>query len=869
MKAAPAVGVAAAPALTVLAIFFADGYQLYVVALLGLTAVVGVGLNVILGLTGQISLGHVGFYAIGAYVASILTVTHGWSFWPAFVLAGAAAGAAGVLLAIPALRVTGPYLAMVTIAFGFVVEQGAAEWKEVTGGWNGIMNIPTPAAFGYAFDERAIALFVVAFTTAALVLFARLKASPWGLAMRAVRDSEIAGQSLGLDLVRIRTMAFALSAVLAGLAGAVFASMTNFISPESFPFFQSILFLLVVMIGGSGTVLGPLFGAVVVVLLPELLSFLAEYRLLFVGALLLAVLWLAPEGVAGAIGRFTAGPPQARAARSGRFDAAAFLAGGRSGEALHVEDLRIAFGGVQAVTGVGLTARAGEVTSIIGPNGAGKTTLLNLMGGFYRPDSGRILLGGRDLAGRPSHVVARAGIGRTYQTTQLFPRMSVSENLLVALRGGRLGSIGSALFGRRRDEGLHEAAEGLLAFAGYEGAVDRPAGALPHVDKRLVEIARALATRPRVLMLDEPTAGLSRADTGRVGALLRRIAAAGVAVILVEHDMNLVMGVSDHVVVLDAGRAIADGVPAEVRTDPAVLKAYLGEGEGVARPAGRPAGPSPRAAIHAGEGVARREGRPAAGRRPPAGRPGGGDVLAVRGLAVGYGAAPVLHGIGFTVREGEFVTVLGANGAGKSTLMRAISGLHRPIGGEVLLMGRDVAAFSAHRIAGDGLILVPEGRQVFPELSVEDNIALGGFARPDFEAGSEVERMLDRFPALRARRGGRAGLLSGGEQQMLAIARGLVAKPKILMLDEPSLGLAPALVNDLYTVLAELRDEGITILLVDQMAALALSVADRGYVIESGRVVHEGTAEEIRGEPALERAYLGGFGGGGDAAAPG
>ena len=835
MKAAPAIGAAAALGLTVSAIFFADGYQLYVIALLGLTAVVGVGLNVILGLTGQISLGHVGFYAIGAYVASILTVAHGWSFWPAFLLAGIAAGVAGVLLAIPALRVTGPYLAMVTIAFGFVVEQGAAEWKEVTGGWNGIMNIPAPGAFGYAFDERAIALFVVAFTTVAIVLFARLKASPWGLAMRAVRDSEIAGQSLGLDLVRIRTTAFALSAVLAGLAGAVFASMTSFISPESFPFFQSILFLLVVMIGGSGTVIGPLIGAVVVVLLPEFLSFLAEYRLLFVGALLLAVLWLAPEGVAGAIGRFTA-RPDARAVRPGGFDAVAFLAEGRSGEALRVEDLRIAFGGVQAVTGVGFTARAGEVTSIIGPNGAGKTTLLNLMGGFYKPDAGRILLGGRDLAGRPSHVVARAGVGRTYQTTQLFPRMSVSENLLVALRGGRLGSIGAALLGRRRDEALQPTAEGLLAFAGYEGAVNRPAGALPHVDKRLVEIARALATRPRVLMLDEPTAGLSRADTGRVGALLRRIAAAGVAVILVEHDMNLVMGVSDHVVVLDAGRAIAGGTPADVRVDPAVLKAYLGEGEV--------------------EGIA----------RAPGWRPAGEDVLAVGGLAVGYGAAPVLHGIDFTVREGEFVTVLGANGAGKSTLMRAISGLHRPIGGEVLLLGRNVAAFSAHRIAGDGLILVPEGRQVFPELSVADNIALGGFARPDFEAGREIERMLDRFPALGARRDGRAGLLSGGEQQMLAIARGLVAGPKILMLDEPSLGLAPALVNDLYTVLAELRDEGITILLVDQMASLALSVADRGYVIESGRVVHEGTAEEIRGEPALERAYLGEFGGGSGAA---
>ena len=829
MKTAPVLGAAAALALTVPAIFFADGYQLYIIALLGLTAVVGVGLNIMLGLTGQISLGHVGFYAIGAYVASILTVTYGWSFWPAFLLAGAVAGAAGVLLAIPALRVTGPYLAMVTIAFGFVVEQSAAEWREVTGGWNGIMNIPTPSAFGHSFDERDIALFVVAFTTVAIVLFARLKASPWGLAMRAVRDSEIAGQSLGLNLVWIRTAAFALSAVLAGLAGAVFASMTNFISPESFPFFQSILFLLVVMIGGSGTVLGPLIGAVVVVLLPEFLSSLAQYRLLFVGALLLVVLWLAPEGVVGAIGRFTARPDM-RAVRPTGLDIAAFLTEGQTGETLHIEDLRIAFGGVQAVTGVGLTARAGEVTSIIGPNGAGKTTLLNLMGGFYKPDSGRILLGERDLAGLPSHVVARAGIGRTYQTTQLFPQMSVLDNLLVALRGGRLGSIGAALFGRRRDEPLHETAQGLLAFVGYEGAIHQPAGALPHVDKRLVEIARALATRPRVLMLDEPAAGLSHADTERVGVLLRRIAAAGIVVILVEHDMNLVMGVSDHVVVLDAGRAIADGAPADVRTDSAVLKAYLGKEES--------------------EGAG----------RAPGWRPAEEDVLAVGGLAAGYGAAPVLHGIDFAVRDGEFVAVLGANGAGKSTLMRAISGLHRPVDGEVLLRGRNVAALSAHRIAGDGLVLIPEGRQVFPELSVADNIALGGFAQPGFEAGIEIERMLNRFPALRARRDSRAGLLSGGEQQMLAIARGLVARPKILMLDEPSLGLAPALVNDLYTVLAELRDEGITILLVDQMAALALSVADRGYVIESGRMVHEGTAKEILSAPALERAYLGDLG---------
>ena len=203
--------------------------------------------------------------------------------------------------------------------------------------------------------------------------------------------------------------------------------------------------------------------------------------------------------------------------------------------------------------------------------------------------------------------------------------------------------------------------------------------------------------------------------------------------------------------------------------------------------------------------------------------------------------------------------MLGANGAGKSTLMRAVSGLHRPIRGRILLLGQEIASFSADRIAGAGLVLVPEGRQVFPELTVVDNIALGAFARDDFDAGTEVEGMLSRFPALRERRGQRAGLLSGGEQQMLAIARGLVAKPHILMLDEPSLGLAPTLIDGLFSVLAGLRDEGMTILLVDQMAALALSVADRGYVIESGEVVHHGSAAEIRSESALERAYLGDF----------
>ena len=364
-----------------------NSYYVFIMATLALTAVVGIGLNVLLGLTGQVSFGHVGFYALGAYTAAILMVGAKWSFWAALPVAALISGLIGALLALPALRVRGPYLAMVTIAFGFIVEHVAVEWRGLTGGQNGIMGITPPGGIG----ERGVALASIALAAAATLGFWLLARSRWGVAMRAVRDSEIAAESVGLNPVAIKTAAFTISAIYAGIAGAFFAPLSGFVTPSTFAFSQSILFVLVVIIGGAGFVAGPLVGAAIVVLLPEALAGLAEYRLLFFGALLLAVLWAAPEGVAGTALRLFARRRLPRIAQEGEVS----LAPVKRAQ-LSVAGLSIAFGGVRAAREVSFVAKAGAVTSLIGPNGAGKTTVLNLLGGFYRADAGTIRVGERE-----------------------------------------------------------------------------------------------------------------------------------------------------------------------------------------------------------------------------------------------------------------------------------------------------------------------------------------------------------------------------------------------------------------------------------------------------------------------------------------
>lgn len=800
--------------------FFLGSYALLVFSLFALGVTTVAGLNILLGLSGQVSFGHIAFYALGAYISAGLTLA-GLPLGIAMLAAMLACGLIGGLLAIPALRVSGPFLAMITIAFALVVRHVLIEWRDVTGGSNGLMGIPMPE-FGGLDPAIGLAVCCGLLMMAALCGFARLQHSQWGLAMRAVKASEIAARSLGFNPVVSKTLAFTLSAVLTSAAGALVAPLMMFINPDSFPFSQSILFILAVVIGGSGTLLGPVLGALLIVVLPELLSSFAEYRLLIFAVLLLVVLWLAPRGLLGTLGRWLAKPPVALAPQTP--DAALLQRHfSHSGQPLlKVENIGIRFGGVQAAKDVSFSVRGGEVLGLIGPNGAGKTTVLNMISGFYRADNGSIQLQ-RELRGLAAWRVARNGIARTYQTTQLFSGMSVLENLLVAQQRGRQG-----LPWRRPAAEAHDIALALLALVGYRGSVHTPAEDLPHVDRRLVEIARALALNPALLLLDEPAAGLSREETDALIPLLRRLASFGLAIIVVEHDMALVMAVSDRLQVLDAGKPLAHGAPAEVQRNPAVVAAYLGGTDYRGKPRQR--------ALYSD------------------GQPG----LVVNQLTLDYGAAPVVRDVSVSVNPGETVAILGANGAGKSTILQTLAGLHPARSGAIYLHDHSIKELNASQIAARGLALVPEGRQLFPQMTVLDNLLIGQHACAErHDPQAEIEKVLTRFPRLRERLHSPAGLLSGGEQQMVAIGRGLMSRPSILLLDEPSLGLSPAMIGELYDALAALRDEGVTLLLVDQMANLALTIADRALVLESGVVVKAGRAKDLLAQADLADAWLG------------
>jgi len=503
---------------------------------------------------------------------------------------------------------------------------------------------------------------------------------------------------------------------------------------------------------------------------------------------------------------------------------------------LDVEEISVRFGGLLALQDVNLEVHAGAVNGLIGPNGAGKTTLFNVITGLQPPTHGRVRLGGEDITRVSPHHRSRLGIARTFQRLELFGTLTARENVQMA-----------AETRRRRPTGSSSRAEAdiILAHVGLSHVADEPTDLLPTGLARLVELGRALATGPSVLLVDEPSSGLNQQETVELGRVLVDLADRGIAVLLVEHDMSLVMSICHYVSVLDYGAVIAHGDPASVQNDPSVQAAYLGAVEDAPAPdhsspvfvsGGRPgASPAsaPAAKMIAFPGHA----------EPPPSNP---SMLSLTDVSAAYGRIEVVHGVSLEVPEGSVYALLGPNGAGKSTLLKVASGRMPATSGTVSFDGAEIRRPVPDRLARKGLCAVPEGRAVFPNLTVAENLLMYSYRSRDTKVADLEEQSYARFPILGERRRQLAGRLSGGEQQMLALARALFTSPRLLLLDEISMGLAPLVVAELYELVAQaVAEDGITILLVEQFAQTALAIADHAGVMVNGRLVRTGSPDEV------------------------
>lgn len=559
-------------------------YELRLFMLFMIYGLVAVGLNVLVGLTGLVSLGQAGLFALGAYTAAILSTRLGTDVLVSTVAAMAMASAFGVLLAYPTVRVRGVYLAVITIAFGLIVENVAIEWQSLTGGTTGISSIPSPNLLGVRLSGYAYFAVLAVVLIAVIAFFANLKTSRFGRAMIAVAQSETAARSLGVNVTGIRTLAFAIAAATAGAAGSLYSFLNAYISPDIFTFSDSVRFLLMVIFGGAGTIWGPVVGAYVLTYLPEYLQGLQIWQKFAYGALLAIVMFALPRGVLGTFEHAWARRRPAAAAapeKEGATVEQALRPGGETAAGdLAIEGITVRFGGLTAVSTASLRVKPGEVHALIGPNGAGKSTLVNTITGFYAPDEGQVRLGDLLLTGRQPHEVAQLGLSRTFQNTELFGDMTVLENVIVGYHQ-RLGyNLAEAAFRtprfRREEAACRAAAAGLLRFVDLTAYGHETARFLPFGLQRRLEVARALAAGPRVLLMDEPAAGLTTQEIEALDAMIRRIAALGISVLLIEHHVELIMSVADTVTVLDYGQVIASDRPAVIQTDPRVIEAYFG-----------------------------------------------------------------------------------------------------------------------------------------------------------------------------------------------------------------------------------------------------------------------------------------------------
>jgi len=559
----------AAVAMAVVALLPMQDYTIHILVQTASYAIAVFGLTVVLGLCGQINLAQAAFFGFGAYAVGIGTTDLHLNFWVALSIGLAIALVMGAFLGMTTLRLGGHYLAMVTISFQQIVTLVMVNWIPVTHGPDGVGNIQRPGAFASAHAFLALCVFAMALVG---YLVWRLPQTPLGRAMRAVRDNELAAGVAGINVYRTKVAAFGLSAVLGGLGGGLFAGGFAYVSPDQFSFAESIVFITMTLLGGVASPVGALIGTALLIVLPESLRFLKSVPGLYLaiyGLSIILIIRYTPDGIWGfwqhRVRRWFAPPPFVGAAK----DLVLAPAAVQATMALEVQSLSKHFGGLKAVDDVSFSVKRGAVHALIGPNGSGKTTTLNVLSGLYVATSGRVVLAGLDVTALPPHARTAAGMGRTFQNIRLFRSMTALENVVIGAEhpGNDVGDGHDALVERARS---------ALAFVGLESRAQELVTGFSYGHQRLIEIARALAGNPTLLLLDEPAAGLNSSEKLGLRDLLKRIAATGLTILIIDHDMTLVSEVADRITVLNFGRHIADGLASDVLRQPDVIAAYLG-----------------------------------------------------------------------------------------------------------------------------------------------------------------------------------------------------------------------------------------------------------------------------------------------------
>ena len=789
-------------------------------------AIAALGLNLLVGYTGLTSFGHGAWFGIGAYAAA-LAQKHwfpGQIALPAlFTLAFVAL--LSTVIGFLILRRRGVYFSLLTLALSALTYAIAFRWTAFTGGESGLGGVVRPAIGPVNLDDPVAYLALVSLTGfGVLYVLLRVVRSPFGHVIVAIRENEQRAAFQGYDTDRYKLAVFVLSATITALAGVLLVFHHRLASAEPTSVAFSGELLIMVVIGGMRSFLGPALGALFYILFRELLSIWTQNWLLWFGLAFVGFIMYSPDGLVGIwerLHRRWRPLPEEGAAMGARqihqgLPLPDFLRPApRQGAVLEVQGINKHFGGIQAVKDAHLVLYGGQIHALIGPNGAGKTTTFNLISGMFGPDAGTVRLLGHEIQSLPPHRICQQGLARSFQITNLFRGLSIYENLRLSLQGRH-----PARFNAWRDiesyPEIHADTAALMKFLGLQGIEEVQGGALSYGGQRLVDLGIALGSRPQVLLMDEPLAGLSAAERERVSHLIKTVAS-NIPVLIVEHDIDRVLGFSQQVTVMNQGSVLMAGTPDEARADQRVQEIYTGSGT------------PPVTGRVAGE----------ARDRPL--------LLRFEGVNAYYGKSHILNDATLEVREGEIVALLGRNGAGKSTLLKTLTGLVKPASGKVEYAGRNIAGMAAPDIARLGIGYVPQGRGLFAGMTVAENLALGRLARPTDGSEGVVwseEKILHFFPRLKDRMRTPADYLSGGEQQMVAVARALSGNVRLLLLDEPFEGLAPTVVQELFTVFDQLRQH-VSILIVEHNLDLVLALADRVFALERGAVFHEGPAQAL------------------------